>query len=64
MHVGTIHGGTALNIVPRDCAFDFEIRHLPFDDPDAFFAEVKAFAETFLPAMHAVGAGTYIEFDH
>ncbi len=63
VHVGTIHGGTALNIVPRDCAFDFEIRHLPFDDPDAFFAEVHAFAESFLPAMHAVAPGTHIEFD-
>src|SRR5260221_2352671 len=63
VHVGTIHGGTALNIVPRDCAFVFEIRHLPFDDPDAFFAEVRAFAETYLPAMRAVAAGTHIEFD-
>ncbi|MEO8344222.1 MAG: acetylornithine deacetylase [Betaproteobacteria bacterium] len=63
VHVGTIHGGTALNIVPRDCSFDFEIRHLPFDDPDAFFAEVSEYAKTFLPAMHAVAAGTHIEFD-
>ena len=63
VHVGTIQGGTALNIVPRDCAFDFEIRHLPFDDPDAFFADVKAYAESFLPAMHAVAPGTHIEFD-
>jgi acetylornithine deacetylase len=64
VHVGTIRGGTALNIVPRDCAFDFEIRHLPFDDPDQFFAEVRALADSFLPAMHAVAAGTCIEFDH
>ncbi len=63
-HVGTIRGGTALNIVPRDCAFDFEIRHLPFDDPDAFIADVRAFAARFLPQMHAVDAATYIEFDH
>jgi len=63
VHVGTIHGGTALNIVPRDCTFDFEIRHLPFDDPDAFFAEVKSCAESFLPAMHAVAPGTHIDFD-
>ncbi|HQR10129.1 MAG TPA: acetylornithine deacetylase [Casimicrobiaceae bacterium] len=64
VHVGAIHGGTALNIVPRDCAFDFEIRHLPFDDPEAFFAEVSGYAGTFLPAMRAVDADTYIEFDH
>ncbi len=64
VHVGTIHGGTALNIVPRDCSFDFEIRHLPFDNPDAFFAEVAEYAETFLPVMRGVDADTYIEFDH
>ena len=58
-----IRGGTALNIVPRDCTFDFEVRHLPFDDPDAFFADVKAFAATFLSAMHAISPQTYIEFD-
>jgi len=64
VHVGVIHGGTALNIVPRDCTFDFEIRHLPFDDPDAFFADVRAFAAAFLPAMHAVNPDTWVEFDH
>ena len=63
VHTGVIHGGTALNIVPRDCWFDFEFRHLPFDDPDALFAEVKAYAERFLPAMHAVAPDAYIEFD-
>ncbi len=62
-HVGTIRGGTALNIVPRDCSFDFELRHLPFDDPDAFLADVKAYAERFLPQMRAVSAETYIDFD-
>ena len=63
-HVGVIRGGTALNIVPRDCTFDFEIRHLPFDDPEAFIADVRAFAARFLPDMRAVDPGTYIEFDH
>jgi acetylornithine deacetylase len=62
-HVGTIRGGTALNIVPRDCSFDFELRHLPFDDPDAFLADVRAFAERFLPEMRAVSADTGIDFD-
>jgi len=62
-HVGVIHGGTALNIVPRDCWFDFEIRHLPFDDPTAFFADVQAFAATLITRMHAVDPDTYIAFD-
>jgi len=64
VHTGIIRGGTALNIVPRDCWFDFEIRHLPLDDPDAFFAEVKAYAERFVPAMRKVAADAGIEFDH
>jgi acetylornithine deacetylase len=63
-HVGIIRGGTALNIVPRDCTFDFEIRHLPFDDPDQFFRDVEAFAARFLPEMHAVDPNTFIAFDH
>ena len=63
-HVGVIRGGTALNIVPRDCVFEFEIRHLPMDDPNAFFADVRRHAESLLPAMHAVDPATYIEFDH
>ena len=62
-HVGTIRGGTALNIVPRDCSFDFEIRHLPFDDPNAFFADVQEFAQRFVPDMRAVHPDTSIEFD-
>src|SRR5208282_4355400 len=44
VHAGLIRGGTALNIVPRDCQFDFEIRHLPFDDPETLLAEVRRFA--------------------
>ena len=63
-HVGVIRGGTALNIVPRDCVFEFEIRHLPFDDPDAFFADVERYAQTLLPAMQAVDPATFIQFDH
>jgi len=62
-HVGMINGGTALNIVPRDCAFELEIRHLPMDDPDALFAELRAYADSLVPAMQAVDPATYIQFD-
>ena len=63
LHVGVIRGGTALNIVPRDCTFEFEIRHLPMDDPDALFAHFRAYADSLLPAMQAVAPDTYIVFD-
>jgi len=55
VHTGVIQGGTALNIVPRECSFDFEFRHLPGDDPAALFEEVKQYAETtLLPEMRRV----------
>jgi len=63
VHTGVIRGGTALNIVPRDCVFDFEFRHLPFDDPDELLAEIRRYAATLLPEMHAVDPQTFIEFD-
>jgi acetylornithine deacetylase len=55
VHTGVVRGGTALNIVPKHCAFDFEFRYLPGTDPEALLAEVKGFAETeLLPQMKAV----------
>lgn len=59
VHVGTIQGGTALNIVPRDCRFDFEFRHLPGEDPEAMLRAAQGFAARELePAMRAVHADT------
>jgi acetylornithine deacetylase len=64
VHTGTIDGGTALNIVPRDCRFDFEFRNIPADDPAPLFAEVRRFAETsVLPEMRQVSAATGITFE-
>ncbi len=61
IHVGTIRGGTALNIIPRSCTFDWEIRPLPDDDPQAIVARVEAFAtDSLLPAMRAVSPKTGI----
>lgn len=59
VHTGLIQGGTALNIVPKDCWFDFEFRYLPGTDPRALLAEVQNYAETkLLPEMRAVRADT------
>jgi acetylornithine deacetylase len=58
-HTGLIHGGTALNIVPKECWFDFEFRYLPGQDPYALSAGVQRFAETKLqPEMQRVSPGT------
>jgi acetylornithine deacetylase len=59
VHTGVIQGGTALNIVPKDCWFDFEFRYLPGADPHQLLAEVRDYAETtLLPEMRAVHADT------
>jgi acetylornithine deacetylase len=59
VHTGVMRGGTALNIVPHECTFDFEFRHLPGDNPDALLEEFKAFLDTRLvPEMHAVDPAT------
>lgn len=46
IHIGRIHGGEALNIVPNHCWLDFEIRHLPQDDIDGLMAQVAEIAAT------------------
>ncbi len=51
---GVIAGGSALNIVPDRCRFEFEFRPLPGQEPDALFARIRGWAEgTLLPAMGA-----------
>lgn len=59
VHTGVIRGGTALNIVPHECVFDFEFRNLPGDDPDALLKEFEAHVRTAIePEMHAVDPGS------
>ena len=63
IHVGTISGGTANNIVPRNCSFNWETRLLPgFDEefvPRRMAAKVKALE----PAMKAIAPASGIMID-
>jgi acetylornithine deacetylase len=64
VHTGVIQGGTALNIVPKDCSFEFEFRHLPAHDPQALLAEAVRFARQDLePAMQAIQPDTGFRFE-
>jgi acetylornithine deacetylase len=45
INVGVIEGGTAVNIIPRRCAFRWETRPLPVDDPAAIVARLDRFAQ-------------------
>ncbi|WP_028602216.1 acetylornithine deacetylase [Ottowia thiooxydans] len=40
VHVGTIHGGKALNIVPSECELGFEIRNVSLDQPKQILARI------------------------
>ena len=57
VHSGVIHGGTALNVIPHECTFDFEFRHLPGDDPERLLHEFNDYVRSRLePEMRAVHA--------
>ena len=62
-HVGNIRGGTALNIVPQQCEFEFEIRNLPQDDLDALVRQIRGYADdVLLPDMRDRHPDSAIEF--
>ena len=55
IHVGTVEGGTILNIIPERAAFTMEWRPIPGDSPYRHLERMKAeIAETIEPAMKAV----------
>lgn len=52
--LGTIHGGTAVNIIARQCALEWEFRQLPGVDPAAIRARAQAWLDgELLPGLRA-----------
>ncbi len=63
LHTGLIRGGTASNIVSRDCELHFEIRYLPGADPDQLEREIRAYASDVLePEMRRVDPDAGVTF--
>jgi acetylornithine deacetylase len=63
-HTGVVNGGTALNIVPDSCWFEFEFRTIAADDAGALIDEVVAYArDTLEPAMKTVAPQAGIAFE-
>ncbi|MBW0445704.1 acetylornithine deacetylase [bacterium M00.F.Ca.ET.228.01.1.1] len=61
VQTGVIKGGRALNIVPAECEFDFEVRALPGFDANQVAQRLRSYAEAeLLPKMRAVKADTDI----
>jgi len=52
LNVGEIHGGQAVNIIPKHCSFDWEMRTLPGQDAATFLESFEQFAqEEILPGL-------------
>ncbi len=60
IHVGTISGGTALNIVPEYCFMDFEVRNIHQDDPNEILGLIENGAATIVKTY---GDGAAIELE-
>ncbi|QPI64386.1 acetylornithine deacetylase [Vreelandella venusta] len=55
LHVGKIKGGTAINIMARECQFEWEIRHLPTDTFDEIYARFDAYCAQLSAELQAKG---------
>jgi len=63
VQTGVIKGGRALNIVPAECEFDFEVRALPGFNAHQVADELQTYAEgELLPKMRAVKSDADIRF--
>jgi acetylornithine deacetylase len=61
VHVGVIRGGTAINIVSRDCEFIWDIRALPGEDVQTLIDEFEGFCrDQILPDMRTRHQGASI----
>jgi acetylornithine deacetylase len=62
LSVGTIAGGTAVNIIARECAFDWDLRTLPDEDAAVLKARIDRFiVADLLPRMRAVHPEAAVE---
>jgi acetylornithine deacetylase len=64
IHVGTMHGGATLNIIPQHAEFYMEWRNIPSDDPERELERMRSFiAAEIEPAMHSVHPDTGFTYD-
>jgi acetylornithine deacetylase len=63
IHVGVISGGTANNIVPKTCSFNWETRLLPNADENYVPDRITALTRKLEPAMKAVSPDAGIHFE-
>jgi acetylornithine deacetylase len=57
INIGTIAGGTALNVIAERCALSFELRHSPERNPDLALAPVRKVIEHERRVLADIGGG-------
>jgi acetylornithine deacetylase len=62
LHVGKIAGGDVINIVPNRASFDFEVRHLPQDDPEIIMRRIREKADAIVGSLAERHPAAKIEF--
>ncbi len=63
VHVGRIHAGQALNIVPNLCTVNFEIRHPATDNPLSILDRIKHQSDQLIQRQRNRFPATEIKFD-
>lgn len=63
LQTGSIRGGLASNIVPKECEFQFEARTMPGVTAEKLYDEIRGFAATLLPEMQRVEPNAAIDFE-
>jgi len=63
LQTGLIHGGSAPNIVPKDCEFVFDCRTLPSSNSDALIAQIQTYAEELKLEMRKIYPQSDITFE-
>jgi acetylornithine deacetylase len=63
LSTGTIKGGTATNIVPRECEFQFDLRYLPGANADEPVARLRRYADGVLAEMRRTAPDAGIEIE-
>lgn len=63
VHVGTIVGGTSLNVIPSRCEFEFEVRNVPGDDQRQLIGMIESAAGAIAQSYGAADRAARIDVE-
>lgn len=63
IHVGKINGGTAVNIIPEHCTFQFDVRNIPAQKAQDLIDQASRYGgNNLLPDMHKISKNCAIDW--